>query len=262
MIKSNKKSRRGCTRNKGENDMVTRCIAVVEDNEDSFERLHENLDRFAEEENMTLKIDRFASALDFLARPTNSYAVVFMDVRLPDIDGMTASKKLRETNKAISVIFVTSLAQYARFGYEVDAVGYMIKPVEYYAFSLVFKKALKLYQSREETDMLFELPGGKYKISIDKLMYVEIIAHRLYFHLVDDVIEMTGTLSDIEKRLKGHGFARCNSCYLVNMRHIKSVRGLDVEIGIDVLHISRAKRKSFIEELSAWYIERGNTSRE
>ena len=46
------------------------------------------------------------------------------------------------------------------------------------------------------------------------------------------------------------------------MRHIKSVRGLDVEIGIDVLHISRAKRKSFIEELSAWYIERGNTSRE
>ena len=44
MIKSNKKSRRGCICDKGENDMVTRCIAVVEDSEDSFERLRENLD--------------------------------------------------------------------------------------------------------------------------------------------------------------------------------------------------------------------------
>ena len=84
-------------------------------------------------------------------------------------------------------------------------------------------------------------------------MYVEIMNHRLFYHLIDDVIEMTGVLSGVEQQLSRFGFLRCNKCYLVNPKFIVKVKGSTVQVGDNLLQISRPRRAAFLAELANWY---------
>lgn len=166
---------------------------------------------------------------------------------------MEAAVELRRKDKNVSIIFITNLVQYALKGYEVDAVSFLVKPVSYCDFSLKFRKALDIYIMNEDRSFTVNAPGGLCRISTDKLMYVEISNHRLCYHLIDDVIEMTGVLSGVEQELRGFGFLRCNKCYLVNPKFVVRVKGCTVQVGDSELQISRPRRASFLAELSNWY---------
>ncbi len=230
-----------------------RNIAVVEDEDISAELIQNYIKKYSAETGQEFCVDRFHDALEFLAKYTAKYAVVFMDINMPECDGMTAAVELRKTDKAVSLVFITNLIQYAQKGYEVDAVAYIVKPVNYYDFALKFRKALDIYVMNENKDFTLNTSEGPCRISTDKLMYVEISRHRLYYHLVDGIIEMTGVLSKAENELKEFGFLRCNQCYLVNPAFIVGISGSTVRVGSETLGISRPRRKPFMAELANWY---------
>ena len=228
-------------------------IAVVEDQDGAASKLASYIEKFAAQTEQKFNIVRFRTGTDFLEDYRAVYAVVFMDIQMPGINGMDAAVELRRRDKTVSIIFITNLVQYAQKGYEVDAVGFLVKPVNYYDFSMKFQKALDIYVMNEERGITLSLPGGMCRISTDKLMFVEIINHRLYYHLVDDVVEMTGVLSNVEKQLHDYGFLRCNKCYLVNPKFIVSVRNSEVQVGNHTLQISRPRRAAFMAELANWF---------
>ena len=202
---------------------------------------------------VNFSVKRFVSAVDFLKDYKPIYAVVLFDIELPNKSGMDAASELRQIDKSCSVIFVTNLIQYAQKGYEVDAVAYLIKPVKYFDFALKFKKAVDIYALNENKDFVVKTANGMCRISTDKLVYVEVMKHRLYYHLVEDVLEMTGTIAKTEEELMRFGFLKCNQCYLINPRFISKIQGSDLYIGNDVLSISRPRKKAFLEELAKWY---------
>ncbi len=230
-----------------------RNIAIVEDEDGAAELLHGYIERFSKETGQDFQIDRFRDAVGFLTDYKAKYAVVFMDIQMPNRDGMSAAVELREVDKTVSIIFITNLIQYAQKGYEVDAVAYIIKPVQYYDFALKFRKALDIYVINEKKDFTLNTSKGLCRISTDKLIYVETVRHRLYYHTVDGVVERTGVLSQVEEELKQFGFLRCNQRYLVNPRFIVSVDGSTVRLGAETLAISRPRRKAFMSELANRY---------
>lgn len=232
-------------------------IAVVEDQNGAAEKLISYIKKFSELTGQQFNVVRFSTADAFLTECRSVYAVVFMDIQMPGTNGMDAAIQLRQRDKTASIIFITNLVQYAQKGYEVDAVGFLVKPVNYYDFSMKFQKALDLYVMNEERGITLNLSGGLCRISTDKLMFVEIISHRLYYHLVDDVIEMTGVLATVEKELSAYGFLRCNKCYLVNPKFIVSVKNSNVQVGNHLLQISRPRRAAFMAELANWFAGNG-----
>ncbi len=228
-------------------------IAIVEDDNAAASVISGFIDRYAEENGGEFVRTRYPNADEFLADTDKRYAVVLFDIRMPGTSGMDAAFEFRKRDKSASVLFITSMTQLAQKGYEVDAVGYLVKPVTYYDFALKFKKALEVYTLNEKRSVSITIPGGMCRISMDKLVYVEIANHRLRYHLVDEIIEMSGSLSKVEAELAGYGLLRCNSCYLVNPVFIRSVRGSDLYIGDEVLRISRPKRQKFMERLTEWF---------
>lgn len=230
-----------------------RNIAIVEDEDDAATRLRGYIDKYSEDCGQNFRVDRFRDATSFLAEYRSVYSVVFMDIQMPGKDGMSAAMELRKLDKTVSVIFITNLVQYAQKGYEVDAVAYLLKPVKYCDFALKFRKALDVYAMNEERDITITVSNGICRVSTDKLMYVEIVRHKLIYHLVDETFEVTGVLQKAEDELKGYGFLRCNQCYLVNPRFIRSVNGLTVRVGNDELAISRPRKNTFMTELANWY---------
>lgn len=235
-------------------------IAIVEDEKGAAETLRDYIAKYAEENGQQFNVVRFKNAADFLEDYKAIYAVVFMDIQMPKMNGMDGAMELRKLDKTVSIIFITNLVQYSQKGYEVDAVSFLVKPVSYFDFSLKFRKALNIYVMNEERSITIKYRGGLCRISTDKLMYVEIIAHRLYYHLIDDDIEITGVLSEVEKELSEYGFLRCNSCYLVNPKFVVAVKGNEVQVGNRTLQISRPRRAAFLAELANWYAGQGGKS--
>lgn len=236
-----------------------RNIAIVEDEDMAAQLLEGYIQQFAAQSNQQFNVTRYHDAVEFLKDYKAVFAVVFMDVQMPHMDGVSASMQLRQIDKTVSIVFITNLVQYAQKGYEVDAVAYLVKPVQYYDFALKFRKALDVYIMNEQKDLLVNTSGGICRISTDKLMYVEIARHRLCYHLVDGVVEVTGVLKKVEDELRRFGFLRCNQCYLVNPRFIVNVKGFDVQVGNETLAISRPRKSAFLKELAQWYAGKEDT---
>ena len=232
-------------------------VAIVEDDDSQAALLEGFIERFSKEYAQEYRCDRFRDGREFIDNYRPEYGVVLMDIQMPNMNGMNAAVHLREMDKNVSIVFITSLVQYALKGYEVNAVSFIKKPAQYYDFALKFKKAADVYLMNEERSFTVTIPGGMCRISTDKLMYVEILNHRLYYHLVDDVIEMTGVLANVEKELESFGFLRCNSAYLLNPKFIRRIQGQTVVVGDTEITISRLRRADFMAKLANWYAGQG-----
>lgn len=235
---------------------MNRLIAIVEDDEEAYRRLSGFIERISEASSLETEVRWFPSSNDFLKEKETAFAIIFLDVELPGMDGLSLAKRIRENNQVSSIVFVTNLAKFAQYGYEVDAISYLIKPVSYDSFAIIFRKALNAYAAKEDFDYIFKVPGGIEKISIGKLMYVEVLSHIIVYHLIDGTIEKTGTLNKVEALLRPHGFLRCHSAYLVNPKFISGIKNSDVQLGSESIPLARSRKKEFLEELSQYYVSK------
>ena len=210
-------------------------IAIVEDEAASAQLLEECLLRYQAETGAEMTITCFPSAEALLRDYRGEFDLLFMDVDMPGINGIDASRRLREMDSRVVLIFVTNLAQYAIYGYEVDALDYILKPVNYYAL------------------MMLPCEGGVRYLNSTEICYVEVQGHELIYHTASgERLRTSGALKQAEAKLGG-GFFRCNYCYLVNFSYVTKVSGNLVTVGGEDLQISRNRRKAFLQQLSQFY---------
>ena len=228
-------------------------IAIVEDEEQDYLRAQDYLNRYGQEKNISFNIQRYESAEVFLTNYQSQHDIVFMDIRMSGMDGMRAARKLREMDQAVILIFLTSLAQYAVQGYEVDALDYILKPLAYPSLELKLTKALSRCK-KEEEEILLTIGTDHIRISADSLLYVEVFEHHLQYKTDQDIIKSYGTLKDVEKMLPQKGFFRLNNQTIVNLRRVKRVNGSTATVGDREFDISRMRKKDFLSEFHRYGI--------
>jgi DNA-binding LytR/AlgR family response regulator len=228
-------------------------IAVVEDDPDCRRRLLDYIKRFESDTNEKFDVVSYENAILFCGSFRQSLDIVFMDVLMPNMSGMEAAAELRKVDKQAVLIFVTSTPHFAIKGYEVGALSYILKPINYNVFVQNLNKAIAIVRLNADSEFVIAIAAGLIKLSIKELIYVEVAGHKLVFHSEKETLSRSGTLSDIEQKLKGHHFMRCNACYLVNPKHIKAVDGFSVVLrNGESLQISHPKKAQFMAELAAW----------
>ena len=117
----------------------------------------------------------------------------------------------------------------------------------YAAFALKLSKALLRVKRARQDVIVVKTAEGVFSLSSREVTYVESQGHYLVYHALGRALRARDTMAAAEKRLEPLGFARCNSYYLVNLRSVSSIMGLDVTVGGDVLRMSRSRRKAFME---------------
>lgn len=227
-------------------------VALVEDENEWAEMLTSYLKRYSSENKTPVEYVRFADADSFLDSYSADYDLVFMDIGLPGTSGMDAAKKLREKDKAVALVFVTNMMQFAVGGYEVDALDFIVKPMSYFTFAVKLRRVIDKIASKKETVVPVKTDTGTVNIASSELKYVEIMKHYAVWHTTGGEYRARGALKDIEPLLAGCDFVRCNNCYLVNLKFVKGIRGYTVNVGGDDLLISHPKRKDFVRAVNEY----------
>ena len=232
-------------------------IAVVGDDKTYAAQLKEYLVRYGTEKNQKISVALFPDGEDIVTDYSAEFDIILMDVEMTFMDGMTTAERIREKDNEVVIIFITNMPQYAIQGYKVDALDYVLKPISYFAFSQRIDRALTRVKKKEATYITVAQKGGKKKLNVDKICYVEVRDHDLIYHSTKGDIVTKSSMKEAEDTLGGTKFFRCNRCYLVNLEYVEDFRGNDVTVASDVIQVSRARKKAFMDALNDYMNEVG-----
>lgn len=165
---------------------------------------------------------------------TNTVDIIFLDIQMPDVNGIEFSRSL--SLKHTAVIFTTAFSEYAIDGFNVDAVDYMLKPIEYDRF-------LKgVYKAKEYVDYLNnqELNQGHIFVKSDYQMVKILLKDIIYIEGLDDYIKIylpqravltLMTLKTIMQKLPPREFIRVHRSYIVPVSKIDHISKSRIRIG-------------------------------
>ncbi len=230
-------------------------IAIVEDDKVYQEQLTGYLHQYEQESGERFLITLFTDGDEITENYGSNFDIILMDIQMPFMDGMTAAECIRGKDSEVVIIFITSMPQFVMRGYTVDALDYVLKPISYFAFSQRIERALARMEKRKKKYLAVPVKNGVHKLDVSKITYVEVQNHDLVYHLLSGTLMTKGTLTDAEAALGDAPFFRCNKCYLVNLEHVSSVTGSDIEVGGDVIQVSRSKKKALLDALNNYINE-------
>lgn len=227
-------------------------IAVVEDDANYRSQLSRYIADYERDKNEQFKLTVFTDGLDIAENYAASYDIIFMDIEMEHLDGMTTARRIRQQDRNVIIIFITNLAQFALQGYEVEALSYVLKPSNYFAFSQELQKAVKKIRERSAFFLHIVQESSMLWLDTAKIHYIESQGHNISYHTTDGNFTARGSLKGVEEKLAGRWFSRCNNCYLVNLAHVEKVDKNLVTVAGEELQMSRPRRKVFMEALASY----------
>ena len=179
--------------------------------------------------------------------------VLFLDVSMPEVNGIQFAEALQRLKNPPAVIFVTAYSEHALEGFKVNAVDYLVKPVETERLSQAISRVrehVSLHVQAQKSERIpVEKGGKKILIGIDKIRFVMARDDYAYLQTDTDRYFSTVSLAQLEKRLDGHGFFRVHRGYIVNLEYVEDVEVISSGIlqlginGIEGKKISVSRRR-------------------
>lgn len=227
-------------------------IALVEDNVQFSDSVKGYLERYSKENDVDFNIYSFTDGDEITSDYEAKYDIVFLDIEMKRLDGMSAAQKIRTYDADVIIIFITNMAQYAISGYNVGALSFLLKPLPYFAFSQELTKSIERLKKKKQKAILVPTDNGMVKLNSPEITYIESFGHDLIIHTNHNSYIIRGTIKKMEEEFVGLPFYRCNHGYLVNLAYVQGIKEDDVIIGDDRLKISRPRKKAFLSALTQY----------
>ena len=178
------------------------------------------------------------------------YDLVFLDVEMPEVNGIEAGKHVSRVDTDAILIFVTNCPQYAIDAFDCSAFHYLLKNCDYEKFYSVISKACEKYRILHKS-FLISTKDGQFNLSASDIYYVECYQKYLNFYARDRKYVTKGTLSQAYDMLSPFGFYQVHQGYIVNFEKVVSITGNDIILqdGMRVA-ISFRKKKEVLKAYS------------
>lgn len=206
-------------------------IAVIDDTVNDRMLIQSFLNDFASENNIEFNIYDFESGEDFLRDfSPGKYDAVFCDIYMNGMSGIDTAKQMRLYDKDCPVVFLTMSNNFASESYEVNAFGYIIKPVDKEQLFRLLSRITENVRSRSLyfNGTLRDKSSLKLSIPFDSIMYINIVNRKVYIHMPNETVAVTETISQCsEQLLKDSRFSNCCKGIIVNFQYVSKILNND-----------------------------------
>lgn len=183
--------------------------------------------------------------------------LIFLDINMPRINGIEFARSIPKTTL---IIFTTAYSEYALDSYELDAVDYLVKPIDTARFrkavekaityhSLLMEEEVKSVENIAEEYIFVKSHRRFFKINLNEILFIEGLKDYVIIQMEDQRIITRVTVKNIHELLPQNIFLRINRSYIVNKHKIDSFDNNDVFIKKHEIAIGNSYHDSFFKEM-------------
>lgn len=231
-------------------------IIICDADRNSRMELRQMLERYLFDK-VEVNIDCYDSGKGFIEQLTQygdmNADLIFMDIQMPEMNGIEIAKLLRQNHVEADIVFVTGHSEYVFRGYEIHAYDYLLKPINYHMIENLVERWLIEREKNEKQNLFVNKKARKMRIPLRHVRYF--ISDKRKIRAVLDQsygeVDFYMKMEELEEKLASHGFIRCHQSYLINIHKVlfweRTHIGL---IGDEVIPVSRKYIKTVNQFLS------------
>jgi DNA-binding LytR/AlgR family response regulator len=203
--------------------MQLKCIAI-DDEPLALQLIREYAAKFPELR-MVQTFDDAISGVEFLRN--NQVDLLFIDINMPDITGI---ELVRSLARRPLTIFTTAYKNFALEGFELEAIDYLLKPIDFERFSKAAIRAIEFFEYKQNkkekasTSLFVRSEYKMVKIDIEEIEYIEALEDYIRIHLTNNKPVLTlMTLKSVLEKLPAEKFKRIHRSYIVPVGKVQSI---------------------------------------
>ena len=188
--------------------------------------------------------------------------LIFLDIQMPELSGLELSRTLQNGPK---IIFTTAFEQYALDGYKVEALDYLLKPIDYQEFLTSANKAKRWFEmvlkseTKESTvNSIFVRSDYKLiQIKIADILFIEGLKDyvKIYLSEKERPILSLMSMKSMEEKLPAADFMRIHRSFIVNLHKIKAIERNRIIFGDHYLPVSDKYKDNFQKFITNRFFE-------
>ena len=194
-------------------------VAICDDSNTDLEYIAQLLDLWGDKKGIYIQSSFFTSAESFLFdyAEHKNYDILLLDIEMGEMDGVTLAKTIRKEDATVQIVFITGYSEYIAEGYEVQALHYLMKPLDEEKFCIVLDRAI-------EKLILNEM----YRSPLHEIKYISVIDNYTTIHAKTELM-LRKPLHEFEDMLD-EKFFRIGRSHIVNLTVISRVTRTEVRL--------------------------------
>lgn len=214
-------------------------IGICDDNEEDLRLLAKALFSYDSSFQVSLYTDG-ESLLEDCLEKRRLFDILFLDIYMPELNGIETARKIRTEMKDARIIFVSSSNEHYPEAYDVFAFNYILKPLNLERLNRVLDEALSSIESDRQQQISFNYKAKNYRINCKDILYIESRNKLIYFHMTDKTtLQCYAKLDEILEQLPEESFVRCHQSYVVNVFYVTEMSNHYFKIGSTMISISK-----------------------
>ena len=236
-------------------------IALCDDDERELDRIENFLASYQDrKQEVVYKMERFSSAEALLWQiRENGYLpdILLLDIFMSGKDGMEAAEEVRMLGLDMPIVFLTTSTEYALKAYGVDAVQYLVKPLDDKRFFHAMDSVMRQIGKSKKNQIMIKVAGGIRQIRPSDIVYCESQKNYQVLYLAKGECRVRMTSGKLWEILEEFcRFGRCGRSYILNMDHIVSVEREKIVMDNGyTIYIPRNKAAEFKNNYFAYYFD-------
>lgn len=205
-------------------------IGILEDKEEDYNVIFNFIKKWAGSTSNTISVFWFKTIEDIQKEfLLNACDIFFSDIEIGSDKGLTGVDicvQLREQGYKGEIIFLTAYSEYVFKGYDVSALNYLLKPIQYVELEKCMKRFLVIHT--EDFYCIYK-QNDIIRIPYNDIICINKDGHDIIFQTGNGLYMERKSLNEIEKKLPSQ-FKRCHKSSIVNISHIKSLIGYEMHL--------------------------------
>ena len=238
-------------------------IAVCDDRTEYLQKISRYLEKYLQiRPYLGGTVDCFRSGAELLdhVEEHSGYDLYILDILMPEQDGISVGKRLRQMGEKGELIFLTSSNDYAADSYEVRAFFYLLKPVEEEKLFGILDQAAEKLAQREKKSIMLETREGTRCIPLEKILYAERADRVMRCHCTDGIVDSQTLRRPFREAaaplLTDPRFCLCGASFVLNFQHVTGVKGQEARLDNgEVLSLPRTSAAEFKRAWGNYWLE-------